>query len=119
MGYSLTKKNALYLSVNICGTKVLIEGSIFTWLAISPLSSEPREGLAFGSAKATPFFLSYVKSLSIGPAPGIEHATCRSAVKGSTNSASPGELNCGKSLPPGVAPSHTDYNSVCIVSRSC
>ena len=94
-------------------------GLYFYVTAISPLSSEPREGLAFGSAKATPFFLSHFKSLSIGPAPGIEPATCRSAFKGSTNSASPGELNCGKSLPPGVAASHTDYKSVCIVSRSC
>ena len=94
-------------------------GLYFYVTAISPLSSEPREGLAFGSAKETPSFLSYFKSLSFGPAPGIEPATCCSAVKGSTNSASPGVLNCGKSLPPGVAASHTDYKSVCIVSCSC
>ena len=43
----------------------------FTW------SSEPREGLACCSAKGVPSFIGY---LSIGPAPGIEPATSRSAV---------------------------------------
>ena len=51
----------------------------FTW------SSEPREGLATCSAKGIPSFLSYFKTLSIGPAPGIKPATSRSAVKRSTN----------------------------------
>ena len=31
--------------------------------------------------KGSTLFLSYFKTLSIGPAPGIEPATCRSAVK--------------------------------------
>ena len=44
-------------------------------------SSEPREGPAVCSAKTVPSFLSYFKTLSIGPAPGIEPATSRSAVK--------------------------------------
>ena len=74
-----------YLSVNVFSTKVLIGDSIFyvsnwrrdghfTWL------SEPREGLACCSAKGVPSFLGYFKTLSTGPAPGIEPATSRSAV---------------------------------------
>ena len=62
------------MSVNVFSTKVLIGDTIFyvsywrrdrhfTW------SSEPRESLAACS-----------KTLSIGPAPGIERATSRSAV---------------------------------------
>ena len=51
----------------------------FTW------SSQPREGLAACSAKEVPSFLSYFKTLSIGPAPGIKPATSRSAVKLSTD----------------------------------
>ena len=67
------------MSVNVFSTKVLIGDTIFyfsywrgdrhfTW------SSEPREGLAACSAKGVPSFLSYFKTLSIGPAPGIEPA---------------------------------------------
>ena len=78
-------KNALFLSVNVFSTKVLIGDTIssvsnwrpdrhFTW------SSEPREGLACCSAKGVPSFLGYFKTLSIGPASGIEPATSRSAV---------------------------------------
>ena len=52
-------------------------------------SSEPREGLAGCSAKEVPSFLSHFKTLSVGPAPGIEPATSRSAVKRSTNWANP------------------------------
>ena len=84
------KKNALYLSVNVFSTKVLIGDTMFyvsswrrdrhfTW------SSEPREGPAACRAKEVPSFLSYFKTLSIGPAPGIEPATSRSAVKRSTD----------------------------------
>ena len=47
----------------------------FTW------SSEPREGLAACTAKEVPSFLSYFRTPSIGPAPEIEPATSRSAVK--------------------------------------
>ena len=50
----------------------------FTW------SSEPREGLPVCSTKVVPFF-SYFKTLSIGPAPGIEPSTSRSAVTRSTD----------------------------------
>ena len=48
-------------------------------------SSEPRKVLAACSAKEVPSFLSYFKTLSIGPAPGIEPTTSRSAVKRSTD----------------------------------
>ena len=79
------KRNALYLSVNVFSTKLLIGDTIihvsnwrrdrhFTW------SSEPREGLACCSAKGVPSFLGSFKTLSIGPAPGIEPATSRSTV---------------------------------------
>ena len=52
-------------------------------------SSEPREGLAICRAKAVPSFLSHFKTLSIDPAPGIEPATSRAAVKRSTEWANP------------------------------
>ena len=48
-------------------------------------SSEPREGLAIFRAKQVPSFFSYFEILSIGPVPGIEPATFRSAVKRSTD----------------------------------
>ena len=51
----------------------------FTW------SSKSRERQAACSAKGIPSFLSYFKTLSIGPAPGIEPATSLSAVKRSTD----------------------------------
>ena len=41
--------------------------------------------LAVCSAKEEPSFLSHFKTLSNGPAPGIEPATSRSAVKRSTD----------------------------------
>ena len=82
------KKNALFLSVNVFSTKVLIRDYFlrdchFTW------SSEPREGLPVCRAKGVPSFLSYFKTLCIDPAPGIEPATSRSAVKRSTDWANP------------------------------
>ena len=87
-GYSPSKckkKKALHLSVNVFSTNVLIGDTIFyvsnwrrdrhfTW------SSESREGLVCCSTKEVPSFLSYFKTLSIGPALGIEPATSRSAV---------------------------------------
>ena len=85
----VAKKNALNLSVNVFTTKVLIGDTIltsptgnrhFTWL-----SGEPREGLAICRAKVVPSFLSSLKTLSIGPTPGIEPATSCSAVKRSTD----------------------------------
>ena len=76
-------------------SKVLIEDTIFT----SPTgdgrdrhftwSSEPREGLAVCRAKEVPSFLSYFKTLSIGPTKGIEPATSRSAFKRSTDWTNP------------------------------
>ena len=83
------KTNALFVSVNVFRTKVLIGDTIFTsstgdGTAISTWSSEPREGPTVCSAKAVSSFLSYFKTLSIGPAPGIEPATSRFAVKRST-----------------------------------
>ena len=48
-------------------------------------SSEPREDLAICSVKGVPSFLSYFKTMSIGPAPEIEPTTSHSAVKGSTD----------------------------------
>ena len=88
------KKNALYLSVNVFSTKVLIGDTIFyvsywrrdrhfTW------SSEPREGQAACRAKAVPSFLSYFKTVSIGLAPAIKPVTSHSAVKCSTDWANP------------------------------
>ena len=79
----------MYLSVNVFSTKVLIGDTFyvsywrrdqhFTW------SSEPREGLATGRAKALSSFLSHFETLSAGPIPGTEPATSRSAVKRSTD----------------------------------
>ena len=51
-------------------------------------SSEPCEGLAVCRAKTIPSFLRYFKTLSIGPASGIEPLTSRIAVKRSTDLAS-------------------------------
>ena len=67
------------MSASVFNTKVLIGDTIvyvpnwrrdrhFTW------SSEPREGLAACTAKGVTSLLSYFKTLSIGPAPGIEPA---------------------------------------------
>ena len=57
----------------------------------SPLGggTEAREGLAICRAKAVPSFLSHFKTLSVGPVPGIEPVTYRSAVKRSNNGANP------------------------------
>ena len=42
-------------------------------------SSEPLKGVAVCGAKAISSFLSHFKTMSIGPVPGIEPATSRSA----------------------------------------
>ena len=47
----------------------------FTW------TSKPPEGLAACRANEGTLFFSYFNTLSVGPAPGIEPATSRSAVK--------------------------------------
>ena len=85
-------KKALYLSVKVFSTKVLIGDTVFTSLTGDGTavihftwSSEPREGLAACSTKVVPSFFSYFKTLSIGPAPGIEPSTSRSAVTRSTD----------------------------------
>ena len=53
----------------------------FSW------SSEPRDALAICRAKVVPPFLSHFKckTLSVGPVPGIEPKTSRSAVKRSAD----------------------------------
>ena len=51
----------------------------FTWL------SESRQGLAACRAKAVISFLSYFKTLSVGPASEMEPATSHSVVKRSTD----------------------------------
>ena len=48
-------------------------------------SSEPPQVLAAYIARGVPSFLSYFKTLSIGPAPGIEPRNSRSSVKRSTD----------------------------------
>ena len=60
-------------------------------------SSKPRESLAACSAKGVPSFPSYFKTVSIGPTPGIEPATSRSAVKRSTDWANVAAVNCTSS----------------------
>ena len=60
-------KNAIYLSVNVFRNKLLTEDNIFN---TAIFRSEPSEGLAVFRLKAVPSFLSYLKTLSIGPVPG-------------------------------------------------
>ena len=48
-------------------------------------ASEPREGLSVCRAKEVPSFLSYFRTLSIGPAPGTEPRTFCAVVKRSTD----------------------------------
>ena len=72
-------QNALYLSVNVFSTKVLIGDTTFT----SPTGDgtaifrgHPSHGRTSRlQCKGVPSFLSYFKTLSMGPAPGIEPAT--------------------------------------------
>ena len=75
-------------------TKALIGDTIFTspigdGTAILRCNPSHAKGLAACSAKGVPSFLSYLKTLSNGRAPGIEPATCRSAVKQSADWANP------------------------------
>ena len=86
-GDKFLTRHAPYLIVNVLSATVghyrylpyQRRGRHFTW------SSEPREGLAICTAKALPLFLSYFKTPSFGPVPGIETTTSRSAVKYSTD----------------------------------
>ena len=71
----------LNLGDNVFISKVPIEDTISTSptedeTAIVTWSSESREGLAICREKAVPLFLSYFKTLSIGPALGIEPSNC-------------------------------------------
>ena len=76
----------LYLSVIVFSLKVLIGDTIFLCLQLETgPSSEPRKSLPACIATGVPSFLSYFKTLSIDPAPGIEPATFHSAVKRSTD----------------------------------
>ena len=68
------------------------------WLRTLLLRLQLETGLPFyvvirairrSRAKVVPSFLSYFQTLSIGPAPGIEPATSRSAVKRSNDCANP------------------------------
>ena len=95
----MIKKNALYLSVNVFSTKVLIGTLYFT--------SPNGDGTAIlrghpSHAKVQPpagqrkylHFSVIFKTLSIGPAAGIEPATSRSVVKRSTDWANPAAVKC-------------------------
>ena len=81
----LANTKVLSLSINVFSTKVIIEDTIFT--------SPSGDGTAIlrghqshaKVAKGVPSFLSYFKTLSIGPALRIEPATSRSAVTPSTD----------------------------------
>ena len=53
----------------------------------------PCEGVAIWRAKAVSSFVSYFKTLSIRPNPGIEPATPRSAAKRSTDRANPAAVS--------------------------
>ena len=86
------EKNVLNLSGKVFSTKVLELGTLLLRLQVETgrnrhfaWSSESREGLAACSLKGVPSFLSYFKTLSIGPAPGIEPVTSLSAFKRSTD----------------------------------
>ena len=87
------KKNALYVSVNVFNTNALTGDTISTSPTMSLLESgspcmwspEPCAGLASCNAKGILSFLSYFKTLSFGPAPGIKPATSRSVVKSSSD----------------------------------
>ena len=71
----------LLFSSRIISTKVLIDDTFFTRDRQVTWSSEPREGLANCRAKEVSSFLSYFKTLNIGPVPGIEPSASISAVK--------------------------------------
>ena len=79
--------------MSVFSTKVPIGDTIFTFrtgdgTAIR-CSSEPGEDLPVCRAKGVPSFLSHFKTLSVGPIPGMELATSRSAVKRSIYRANP------------------------------
>ena len=62
----------LYLGVNVFNTKVLVDDHIFTsptddWTTISTQPYTPQESLVICGAKAVSSFLSYSRTLGIGP----------------------------------------------------
>jgi len=71
----------------MCGLKIHLSDFLkasMSWIDLVWIGfREPREGLAY-SAKEVLSFLSYFKTLGIGPVPEIEPKTSRSAVKRST-----------------------------------
>ena len=74
------------MSVNVFSMEVLFGDTVLT-------SPHPRsEGLAICKAKVVTSFLSYFKTPSIGPTPGIEPATPRSALKRFTDWANPAQV---------------------------
>ena len=87
---SMFEKNALYLSVNIFSTKILM-GTLFLRLLLknrppfSVVIRATRRTSRLQGKWSTSISQLYFKTMSIGPAPGIEPATSRSAVKRSTD----------------------------------
>ena len=73
----LMKNRALYLNVNVCRKKVLSKDIIFTQ---GRHFKNHAKGYSFARQRKYSF-LSYFKTLSIGPALGIEPTTSGSAVK--------------------------------------
>ena len=71
---------ALYLSVKVFSTKVLI-AKLFLRDHNFTRSSETREVLAVCRTKAVPSFLSHLKTPSVDPSPGITQSTSRSTAK--------------------------------------
>ena len=69
------------VSVNVFSTKVLIGDTFFDGRTFYVVIRAARRSSRSCSAKGIRSFLSYFKTLSTGPAPGIEPATSHSAVK--------------------------------------
>ena len=89
-GSAWEKKNALYLSVNVFSTKVLI-GTLYFTSPNGDVTAILRGHPSHAKVQPPPGQRKYLhfsvifKTLSIGPAAGIEPATSRSAVKRSTD----------------------------------
>ena len=91
---------AVYLSVNVFITKVLILlGTLFSCLLLE--TGPPFYVvicLAACREKVVPSFLSYFKTLSIGPVPGIEPMTSCCTDKCSTDRANPAAVKKSKNI---------------------
>jgi len=96
----IKQQNALYLSVNVFYTKVLIRYTIFyvsylrSWTSILRGHPSHAKVQPLAVPLGVPSFISHFKTLSNGPAPGIESATSRSAVKRFTDWANPAAVTC-------------------------